>query len=62
MMNETKIEPLTVRFAQASQMSGLSHWTLRAAAKTGDLKVVKRGRAVLIPLAELRRFLDGGQR
>jgi len=44
--------------AEASQLLGISHWTLRAYLKAGRLSPVRIGRRVLLDDAELREFVS----
>ena len=49
-------EPLSVRLADAPQLVGLSVRGVAAAIKRGEIRAIRRGRAILIPYSELRRF------
>jgi hypothetical protein len=45
---------------EASRRTGSSPWTWRAHIKRGNVKVVRIGRRVLIPVAELERITREG--
>mgnify|MGYP001277120178 CR=1 FL=1 len=49
-------EPLCVRLADTPQLVGLSVRGVAAAIKRGEIRAIRRGRAILVPWSELRRF------
>ena len=49
-------EPLCVRLADAPALVGLSARGISAAIQRGEIRAIRRGRAILIPFGELRRF------
>ena len=49
-------DPLAVRLADAPALIGLSVRGIAAAIKRGEIRATRRGRAILIPMSELRRF------
>lgn len=51
---EKKIEPLTVRIATAVRITGISRSRIYELIQSGDLDVVKVGRATLIQYASLK--------
>lgn len=51
------IQPLTVTFRRACEISGLGATTLWARAKDGELEVVRVGRRTLIKFPSLKRLL-----
>ena len=51
---------LTVSFEEAEKATGVSRFTLRKFAKSGRLKVVRVGRRVVVPIAELERMFAPG--
>lgn len=56
----TDEKPLAVNFARASALTSLSKVTLRRFAKTGQIRVVRVGRRVLIPIAALESLINSG--
>lgn len=44
---------------EAADVIGVHHLTLRKAIARGEIRAVRVGRRVLIPKAELDRFLEG---
>jgi excisionase family DNA binding protein len=53
---------LAVSLEDACVMTALSIWTIRKAIKSGQLKVTRVGRRVLVPMRELERFVEAGAR
>lgn len=53
-ITERDAEPLTVRVATAVRLTGLSRSRIYELMKSGDLEVVKVGRATLIPYHSLK--------
>jgi len=51
---------LTVSFEEAEKATGVSRFTLRKFAKSGKLKVVRVGRRVVVPIAELEKMFSPG--
>lgn len=51
---EKQIEPLTVRIATAVRITGISRSRIYELIQSGDLDVVKVGRATLIQYASLK--------
>jgi len=51
---------LTKTVAEAAVEIGVHHLTLRKAIARGEIRAVRVGRRILIPTAELERFLEGG--
>lgn len=49
--------PIAVSVKRAAAMLGLSHWTVRAYAKSGKLRVSRLGRRVLVPVAALEKLV-----
>jgi len=45
-----------VRLADTPQLVGLSVRGVAAAIKRGEIRAIRRGRAILVPWSELRRF------
>jgi hypothetical protein len=56
------IEPEFIGVDQAEIMSGVSRWTWRKKAYSGEISSIKVGRRLLIPIAEIRRILSEGTR
>ncbi|GGG34042.1 hypothetical protein GCM10010964_22480 [Caldovatus sediminis] len=54
------LAPLAYRVRAAERVSGLSRATLYRLARAGKLRLVRVGRATLIPAEALRALLDGG--
>ncbi len=52
---------LYVRPAEAAKMTGLARSTIFAALYAGQLRGFRRGRAWLIPIDEVRRWVEGDQ-
>lgn len=50
---------LTSTVAEAAVEIGVHHLTLRKAIARGEIRAVRVGRRILIPKAELDRFLEG---
>jgi excisionase family DNA binding protein len=53
---ERKLEPLTVRIATAVRITGLSRSRIYELIQSGDLDVVKVGRATLIKYPSLKEL------
>jgi excisionase family DNA binding protein len=49
---------LAYKISEAAQLVGISESSVRRAIKSGDLKVIRRFRHILIPASELERFLS----
>ena len=60
MDTQQQTDRLAYTYKEAVEATRLSRSTLASAVTTGDLKVVRHGRRVLIPRAELERFLKEG--
>jgi excisionase family DNA binding protein len=50
-------EPLVVPVRQASKSSGIPRDAIYEAVKDGRIRVLRRGRRILVPVAELERFV-----
>jgi excisionase family DNA binding protein len=50
------LEPLTIRVAEAVQITGFSDHEIRKLIKTGELKSVRVGRAILIDYSHFKAF------
>jgi excisionase family DNA binding protein len=61
-MKQEPVLRLAVTIAEAAQMTTLSQFTVRDEIKAGRLKATRVGRRVLIPVAELERFVKEGAR
>jgi excisionase family DNA binding protein len=48
---------LTLKINEAAALIGVSHQTIRRAIARGDIRVSRKTRHVLIPRAELERFI-----
>jgi excisionase family DNA binding protein len=57
---EQKIEPLTVRISTAVRITGLSRSRIYELIQSGDLDVVKVGRATLIQFSSLKALTKPG--
>ncbi len=55
-------EKLAMPLNEAAAAIGLSHWTLRKAINSGQLKAMRVGRRILVSPKELERFLNAGKR
>lgn len=51
------IERLGYSIAEAAAMLGLSQWSIRAAIKTEQIKVLRWGRRVIVPRYEIDRLI-----
>lgn len=49
---------LTVRIPQAAQLLGIGRSTVYELINRGELKTIKIGRSTLIPMADLRAFIE----
>jgi hypothetical protein len=58
----SKIEALCANLDQAATISGVSRWTWRSMAYSGQVESLKIGRRLLIPLAEISRVMTEGRR
>ena len=56
-MNDLAERVLTVR--EAAQLLGVGERTYRSAAARGEVPIVRVGRRVVVPGAQLARFLEG---
>jgi excisionase family DNA binding protein len=54
----SSIDPIAVSPDQAAVRLGLGRSLTYAMLKDGRLKSVRAGRRILVPLAEIKRFLD----
>jgi excisionase family DNA binding protein len=54
------VEPIAVDVQEAARLTSLSPYTVRAYIRQKKLRAVHVGRRVLVPLAELRRFVTEG--
>jgi excisionase family DNA binding protein len=61
-MKQEPVLRLAVTIAEAAQMTSLSQFTVREQIKKGRLRATKIGRRVVIPVAELERFVNEGAR
>jgi excisionase family DNA binding protein len=61
-MKQKPVLRLAVTVAEAAQMTTLSQDMVRDEIRAGRLKVTRVGRRVLIPVAELERFVNEGAR
>ena len=52
------VEPLALNVQDAARLVGTPSWTLREAIMLGTLRAKKAGRAHVVPLADLQRWLD----
>ncbi len=52
---------LTRTVVEAAEEIGVHHLTLRKAIARGEIRAVRVGRRIVIPQAELDRFLQGGR-
>jgi excisionase family DNA binding protein len=48
---------IAVSVKRAAEMLSLSHWTIRAHAKSGRLRTARFGRRVLVPLTDLEQLV-----
>jgi excisionase family DNA binding protein len=58
---EKKLEPLTVRVATAVRITGLSRSRIYELIQSGDLEIVKVGRATLIQYQSLKVLTQNSQ-
>ena len=66
-MTETKaehpkamnIERLTITVAEAGTVIGLGRNAAYEAARRGDIPTIRIGRRILVPIARLKKLLDG---
>lgn len=58
-IEQEKIEPLTVTVEQAAELLGISRWSAYEAAKRGELPIVRIGKRILIPRRRLEKLLAG---
>lgn len=49
--------PIAVRASEAASLLGVGKTVVRALVKNGELRSFRVGRAVLIPVAEIERFV-----
>jgi excisionase family DNA binding protein len=54
------VEPIAVDIQEAGRLTSLSPFTIRAYIRQNKLRAVHVGRRVLVPVAELRRFVNEG--
>lgn len=57
---ERKLEPLTVRISTAVRITGLSRSRIYELIQSGDLGIVKVGRATLVQYASLKALVVAG--
>jgi hypothetical protein len=57
-----RIEALCANLDQAATISGVSRWTWRSMAYSGQVESIKIGRRLLIPLTEISRVMTEGRR
>jgi len=57
-LSTTRAKPLAVRPAEAARLLSVHRRTLARMAERGDLRVVRVGGTVLVPLDELDRLLS----
>ncbi len=60
-MHQAPTQPLSVGLKRAAILSGLSERTLRYYASSGQLRVCRVGRRLLVPLSSLREFVESPQ-
>jgi hypothetical protein len=56
------ITPLFCTLDDAQTISGISKWTWRQKAYSGEVESSKVGRRLLIPIAEVKRLIEEGRR
>lgn len=56
------IEPISVRVPDASRMTGLGRSTIYELIASGDIEVAKVGRATVIMVDSIRKFLAGNRK
>lgn len=54
----TSIRPITVRIPDAAKMLGLSRSRIYELITSGDIEVIKLGRATLVPVAGLEALIE----
>jgi excisionase family DNA binding protein len=52
------LEPVAVRIPQAAAMLGIGRSTLYICIASGEIETVKIGRATLVPVDSLKRFVS----
>ncbi|MCR5871097.1 MULTISPECIES: helix-turn-helix domain-containing protein [unclassified Sphingomonas] len=57
-MIDQKMQPISIRVDEASTLTGMAPSLLYRLIRQGDINAVKVGRLNLIPLAELRSFMQ----
>lgn len=57
----TAIEPISVRIADATRLTGIRRSKLYELMASGDLETVKIGRCTLIPMDSLRGLIERGR-
>jgi len=55
--NKTETRPMAYKIPAAATLLGLSHSSIRRLIERGELKVIRKLRHVLIPAAEITRFM-----
>lgn len=56
--DQTSIRPITVRIPDAAKMLGLSRSRIYELITSGDIEVIKLGRATLVPVAGLEALIE----
>lgn len=56
---EHRFEPIAVRVSDAVKMIGLGRSKIYELIASGDIEIVKVGAATLIPVASLRKLIEG---
>ena len=56
-VDRSDVEPISVRVAEATRMTGLCRSTIYELIASGDIEAAKVGRATLILVDSIRRFL-----
>lgn len=56
------LEPIAVRIADATRLTGIRRSKLYELMASGDLETVKIGRCTLIPMESLRGLIERGRR
>lgn len=57
-MDSTPVEPVLLRVSEAASLLGLGRTTLYELMKSGEIKTVRIGRAVRIPLRVVRDYAE----
>lgn len=57
-MSDAPIEPISVRIREACRLTGIGRSKLYELIADGELKVVKVGSITLVPIDDLRAFID----